>query len=142
MTTATRNFEAGGSARIAGALFGRSRHRCLAVLLVLSCASATPCFAIEEEAVFPVLGSDHPLVRQALAEHAQLTQDFLRSDHDERSIAALERSLDAHIRFEERVLFQEVQKLATEEQLDHIEEVHGGISDHGELIGETDPFWK
>ncbi len=101
-----------------------------------------PHFAIEEEAVFPVLGSHHPMVVQALAEHAELTRDFLRGDHDERSLAELERSLDRHIRFEERVLFQEVQKFATEKELVRIDEVHGSIAEMHENIVEEDAFWK
>ncbi len=92
-------------------------------------AHLLPHFAIEEEAVFPVLGHGHPLVMQALAEHAKLTAEFLRTDHDERSLFDLQRQLDDHIRFEERVLFPKVQENASEEQLAYIEQVHGGIAD-------------
>jgi hemerythrin superfamily protein len=98
-------------------------------------------FATEEEAVFPVLGNDHPLVRRALSEHAELTAMFLWQHHDEMSLAVLEKLLAAHIRFEERELFQAVQAVASEEELAHIEKVHGSIAHAVEAGVEEDLFW-
>lgn len=84
-----------------------------------------PHFAIEEEAVFPVLGAADPLVKRALAEHRRLTRLFLAWDDPVRNLSLIEDELDAHIRFEERVLFQAVQAVATEEQLERIDRLHG-----------------
>ena len=40
-----------------------------------------PHFAVEEEAVFPVLGADDPLVRRAIAEHRRIARLFLRKEN-------------------------------------------------------------
>lgn len=82
-------------------------------------------FAIEEEAVFPVLGAGNPLVKRALAEHRRLTRLFVAWDDPVRNLSLIEDELAAHIRFEERVLFQAVQSAATEEQLERIDRLHG-----------------
>jgi iron-sulfur cluster repair protein YtfE (RIC family) len=47
--------------------------------------------------------------------------------------------LEAHIRFEERVLFEEIQNIATASQIDIIERVHGGGKFEENT---TDEFWK
>ena len=100
-----------------------------------------PHFAIEEEAVFPVLGNDHPLVRRALSEHAELTAMFLWQHHDKMSLAVMEKLLTAHIRFEEREVFQAVQAVASEEQLASIDKVHGAMAHPPEAVVEEDVFW-
>lgn len=82
-------------------------------------------FAIEEEAVFPVLGAGDPLVKRALAEHRRLTLLFLAWDDPLSNLSLIEEELKAHIRFEERVLFQRVQEVASEEQLERIDRLHG-----------------
>src|SRR5690606_7641061 len=97
--------------------------------------------AIEEEAVFPVLGNDHPLVRRALSEHAELTAMFLWQHHDKMSLAVMEKLLTAHIRFEEREVFQAVQAVASEEQLASIDKVHGAMAHPPEAVVEEDVFW-
>jgi len=51
----------------------------------------------------------------------------------------LEEELDAHIRFEERVLFNEIQKIATEAQLKKIEAIHSGNEKSTDY---HDPFWE
>ncbi len=84
-----------------------------------------PHFAIEEEAVFPVLGAGDPLVKRAISEHRRLTRLFLSSDDPLRDLSRIEDELEAHIRFEERVLFPRIQAVATEEQLERIDRLHG-----------------
>ncbi len=99
-----------------------------------------PHFAVEEEAVFPILGMDNHLVRRALKEHEELSELFLAKEHDELSLSTIENLLMAHIRFEERVLFQAVQEVATEEELAQVDKVHGGLKEGNELIAdEGDP---
>jgi hypothetical protein len=98
-----------------------------------------PHFAIEEEAVFPVLGAADPLVKRALAEHRRLTRLFLAWDDPVRNLSLIEDELDAHIRFEERVLFQAIQAVATEEQLERIDRLHGLLTESQATEGNTRP---
>ncbi|MCU0358538.1 MAG: hemerythrin domain-containing protein [Cyclobacteriaceae bacterium] len=97
-----------------------------------------PHFITEEKHVFPILGNDHPLVGQALAEHRQLQQLFEKQEDVSATLSQIEEALDAHIRFEERVLFNEIQKIAAPEQLAECEKHH-----HGPFEGEPwpDEFW-
>ena len=51
----------------------------------------------------------------------------------------IEEELEQHIRFEERVLFPEIQKVATEKQLALIENIH----QQDDFIDKLDDeFWK
>ncbi len=84
-----------------------------------------PHFAVEEEVVFPVLGSEHPLVRQAVTEHRRLSRLFQQEGDPQTTLSRIGNELEAHIRFEERVLFPVVQEQATPEELDRIDRVHG-----------------
>jgi hemerythrin-like domain-containing protein len=96
-------------------------------------------FDLEEKHVFPLLGMDHPMVLQAMHEHAQLRQLFAAADDLSYQLSQIEALLEAHIRFEERVLFQEIQNVATEEQLAEVERLHGG-----DLLKDDwkDRFWE
>ena len=87
-----------------------------------------PHFAVEEEAIFPILGADDPLVKVALAQHRRLTRLFLADDDAPSELSGIEEELDSHIRFEERELFQRVQAVATEQQLERVERVHGMLA--------------
>lgn len=84
-----------------------------------------PHFAVEEDVVFPVLGNQHPLVHRAIAEHRRLARLFQQDDDPRTTLSRIEDELEAHIRFEERVLFQAVQAQATPEELEQIDRVHG-----------------
>ena len=96
-------------------------------------------FEVEEKYIFPVLGSSHDLVKKALVEHRRLKRLFESSTDILKNLSMIEEELDAHIRFEERVLFNEIQLVATEEQLQLIELNHNDV----EFIdNETDVFWK
>jgi iron-sulfur cluster repair protein YtfE (RIC family) len=98
-----------------------------------------PHFKIEEEYVFPVLGDDNELVKKALSEHRRLKKHFEEADGLERALSLLEEELESHIRFEERVLFGEIQNLASKKQLEKINHIH-----HNEDFIENteDEFWK
>jgi hemerythrin superfamily protein len=100
-----------------------------------------PHFAVEEEAVFPILGMNNHLVRRAMKEHKELSEMFLAQEQDAFSLSNIEKLLMAHIRFEERVLFQAVQEVATEEQLAHVEKVHGGLKSENAAPVAEDAFW-
>ena len=94
-------------------------------------------FELEEQYIFPVLGKEHTLIQQALKEHAALRQYFTATSDIKEHLNLIEKELDAHIRFEEREVFNEVQKNATPEELSIMEKNHQApISDNWE-----DEFW-
>lgn len=97
-----------------------------------------PHFAAEEEHIFPVLGNDHELIKKALSEHRRLNRLFKSREDLIRNLSRIEDELERHIRFEERVVFQEIQKTASKKQLELIIEAHSAI-----LFNEdyTDTFW-
>jgi iron-sulfur cluster repair protein YtfE (RIC family) len=97
-----------------------------------------PHFKLEEQYAFPVLGKDHPLVQQALKEHHELHRLFETGTDLPETLLQIEEKLKQHIRFEERVLFNEIQQQATREQLAKIEASHRGSKDC-ELW--PDKFW-
>ncbi|WGF91641.1 hemerythrin domain-containing protein [Aequorivita marisscotiae] len=98
-----------------------------------------PHFKDEEKYLFPILEADNELIERALKEHRRLKRLFNNTKDPERSLHQLEEELDAHIRFEERVLFNEIQKVATEAQLKKIEEIHSNLEETPEY---DDPFWE
>ena len=56
-----------------------------------------------------------------------------------KSLHRIEEELEQHIRFEERVLFNEIQQVATKEQLEIIQKLHT----HGKFNDNTnDKFWE
>lgn len=96
-------------------------------------------FEMEENNIFPLLGENHEMVRRALAEHGRLKELFESDTAAEENLLAIERTLEEHIRFEERVLFNEIQQYVSTEQLQVLEGLHTGerIRDDWE-----DEFWK
>lgn len=85
-------------------------------------------FELEENYIFPILGMEHDLVKKAITEHKRLRRLFLDTSHIENSISLIEEELEKHIRFEERVLFMEIDKIASEQQLQKIEHIHNCLS--------------
>jgi hypothetical protein len=100
---------------------------------------ALPHFELEEKHIFPILGHDHDLVKRALAEHRRLRRLFHDTDEIDKSMSHIEEELDKHIRFEERILFNELQKIASEEQLETILKIH---NDEKFNDNTHDPFWQ
>ena len=98
-----------------------------------------PHFEIEEKYIFPILGMDQELVKQAMAEHRRLIRLFSDNDEIEKSLSLLEEELERHIRFEERVLFNEIQQIATDEQLEVFDQHHNEQSFQENT---EDEFWK
>ncbi|HZW77363.1 MAG TPA: hemerythrin domain-containing protein [Flavobacteriaceae bacterium] len=97
-----------------------------------------PHFEDEEKFLFPLFPEGNELVDRALREHRRIRRLFTDESDLERSLHRLEEELDAHIRFEERVLFNEIQKVATPEQLDKIDEIHQEVK----YMEYEDPFWE
>lgn len=98
-----------------------------------------PHFSDEEKYVFPILEEGNELVERALKEHRRIERLFKDSKDPDKSLSLLEEELDAHIRFEERILFNEIQNAATEEQLQKIEEIHRHLK---KTLDYHDPFWE
>ncbi|MEW4923893.1 hemerythrin domain-containing protein [Algibacter sp. 2305UL17-15] len=98
-----------------------------------------PHFEKEEAHIFTILNEEHDLVKRAMADHRRLRRLFTESEDEAQTLSKIEEELDKHIRFEERVLFPEIQKVATEAQLALIEEIHqeGNFEDKID-----DEFWR
>lgn len=96
-------------------------------------------FNIEEEFVFKLLGNNHEYVKKALADHRRLTRLFEDTKNIEKSLNQLEEELEKHIRFEERVLFPEIQKTASEHEIELIMKIHSEESYYEDW---GDEFWK
>lgn len=99
----------------------------------------SPHFDLEEKYVFPVLGEAHDVVKKALSEHRRLRRLIEDREDIKKSLSLLEQELDRHIRFEERELFNEIQRQASPETLRKIQEIHEDT-----LFKENtaDEFWK
>ncbi|MEP6260605.1 MAG: hemerythrin domain-containing protein [Gillisia sp.] len=87
-----------------------------------------PHFRLEENNVFPLLGAEDPLVKQALKEHRELESLFTKENGTGEDLTAIANLLEQHIRFEERILFTEIQNRAGEEALMNIEKMENGIN--------------
>lgn len=98
-----------------------------------------PHFEMEEAEIFTILDADNELIKKALTDHRRLKRLFTNETEIEKSLNRIEEELEQHIRFEERILFPEIQKKATEDQLKHIEKVHQPEAFQDNL---TDEFWK
>lgn len=102
-------------------------------------AHLKPHFDLEEKYVFPILNPENELIKRALAEHRRLKRLFKQTSDLEKSLGHIEEELEAHIRFEERVLFVEIQKKATAAQLARIKEIH---TEGAFVEKDDDLFWK
>nr|WKN35964.1 hemerythrin domain-containing protein [Tunicatimonas sp. TK19036] len=98
-----------------------------------------PHFEAEEAYIFPILGMDHELVKKAMSEHRRLYRLFNISDEIEKALGLIEEELEQHIRFEERVLFNEIQQVATSEQLKVFDKHH---TEERFEENTEDEFWK
>jgi len=98
-----------------------------------------PHFEMEETHIFPILEEDNELVKKALAEHRRLKRLFTETEDDFKTLNKIEEELEQHIRFEERILFPEIQKVATENQMLQIEKIHQPEDFEDNL---EDVFWK
>jgi len=98
-----------------------------------------PHFQEEEKYVFPLLDKKNEMIIRALREHRRIERLFKDAKSPDKSLNLLEEELDAHIRFEERILFNEIQKVATDEQLQKIADIHAEPQTHPEY---HDIFWE
>lgn len=98
-----------------------------------------PHFEVEEKHIFPILGDENELVKKAISQHKKLVRLFKDTSDISKSLSLIEEELEQHIRFEERVLFNEIQKVATEKQMETISKLH---TDEKYNDNTDDEFWK
>lgn len=94
-----------------------------------------PHFKIEEKYIFPVIGRNLR-VKRALANHRRIRKLLSCNCENEKVLNLLEEELTSHIRFEERVLFKEIEDLA---KLEEIEQHHHRIPFSDDVW--EDRFW-
>lgn len=95
-------------------------------------------FSAEEKFIFPILDKNHEHIKKAMVDHRRLARLFQDKNDLARNLSRIEEELEKHIRFEERVLFQEIQKVATKDEMELIEQTHE-LNSFKE--NNTDPFW-
>lgn len=98
-----------------------------------------PHFKEEEETIFKVLGEEHPLIKEAISQHRTFHKMIENGFENLEQIETFRALLELHIRTEEREIFPEIEKQATDEQLENILKL-----DHPELKEPEydDIFWK
>ncbi len=98
-----------------------------------------PHFEEEERLLFPLLHESNPLRKKALEQHEEIYTKVINLQAEASSLLAFKDLLDAHIRFEERELFMEIQNRATPKQLNQVAELHQST----DFVENTeDMFWK
>ncbi|MHB1104926.1 MAG: hemerythrin domain-containing protein [Lutibacter sp.] len=96
-------------------------------------------FEIEENYLFTILGEQNKLIKKAISDHRRLNRLFKDDLDHKKSLSLIEEELERHIRFEERVLFNEIQRNATKEQLLALAQIQ---SEEKFVDNLTDTFWK
>ncbi|MEZ4960790.1 MAG: hemerythrin domain-containing protein [Saprospiraceae bacterium] len=101
-------------------------------------------FQEEEAHVFPLLEKENPQVKKALAHHQSLVKLFTQNPDEAdltATLNAIADQLEAHIRFEERELFNEIQQAVPEETLQKLVSKLKTLSEKTEKDNWGDPFW-
>lgn len=99
-----------------------------------------PHFEIEKKYVFPVLGMNNVRIKKALANHRRLMRLFNDTENVYRSLNSIEEEIGRYIRFEERVLYPQIQAEATDEKLQEIKKHHDEVVFSDEKW--DDRFWE
>lgn len=97
-----------------------------------------PHFNAEEKKVFNLLPEEDKQLQIALESHQYLKSLFEEHKKDLNSLNIIESTLKSSIRFEERILFEYIQK-KTSTSLDEMDVQHREVTCHIEW---HDPFWK
>ena len=77
-------------------------------------------FIAEEKYLFQILGKNNELIIRALNEHKKLDDLFHNNTNISNALVLVERELKEHIRFEEIILYNEIQEIATDSQLESL----------------------
>lgn len=97
-----------------------------------------PHFEAEEKYLFPIAGKNNANLQKALADHRELKVLFAGKNAGYDAFSLIQKTLDAHIRFEERILFNEIQTMASADQLKMVSTLH----DDTEVPDDwEDQFW-
>ena len=98
-----------------------------------------PHFAEEEETIFLILGNAHPLIEEAISQHRELEKMISDGFETPEQIQTFRDLLELHIRTEERQIFPEIEKTATEEELQNLlKQNYPELKEHEY----EDLFWK
>lgn len=81
-------------------------------------------FEEEEKYIFPILPHTNELILQAIEEHIIIKKLFEQTDDPLSAVIHIENKMIDHVRFEERILFNKIQEVASKEQLSKITELH------------------
>ena len=96
-------------------------------------------FLEEEETLFPLLGNDHPLIKEAISEHREFEKIVSDGFKDLKEIKYFGDLLESHIRKEERQIFPAIEEHASDEELQNLlEENHPALKEPDY----DDIFWK
>lgn len=87
-----------------------------------------PHFELEKRCLFPLLGHNNVRVKKALANHRRLSRLFDQETDLTRSLNRIEEELGVYIRYEERILYNEIQTVASSQELARIKACHQGLS--------------
>ncbi|WP_108245070.1 hemerythrin domain-containing protein [Muricauda brasiliensis] len=98
-----------------------------------------PHFELEETHIFPIVGNDHPWVKKVLSDHRRLIRLFTEKKAALETLGQIEETLEEYIRFEERQLFNHIQQVATDTQMNIIIKKH---NDEKFNDNTNDPFWE
>jgi hemerythrin-like domain-containing protein len=96
-------------------------------------------FEKEEETLFSKLEPNDTLRKQAYREHTQIQSLVGQISQNKSDTVILEKfaeTLESHIRFEERILFNHLQNILSEEELIK------GAKEHGKHHGNPDDKWS
>lgn len=95
-------------------------------------------FCTEESLLTEIMPPENELMQRMFLEHATIT-DLFADDPSITNLEVIAHALEQHVRFEERELFNEVQRIASEEQLQSYADHH-----HDEKFVDRleDEFWK
>lgn len=83
-----------------------------------------PHFELEKQCLFPLLGQQNVRVKRALANHRRLSRLFEQESDLVRSLNRIEEELGVYIRYEERILYNEIQTVASAQELARIQTCH------------------
>lgn len=98
-----------------------------------------PHFEAEEKYVFTLLDAEDARIKKALAQHRRLKRLFGSKKELNKNLHRIEETLEEHIRFEERTLFNAIQSVASIEQLQELQDLHEELPFADNL---SDPFWE
>lgn len=95
-------------------------------------------FDIEENYIFPILGSDHEWILQAVADHRLFKRLILEEPFSIESLNRIKEQMETHVRLEERQIFPLIQEIASEEDYEEVKKKH---SHSAQELDWDDQFW-